>query len=126
MQLSINARYGIRRHAVLDRDYRFINGDPFDYRYENIDIINRYFGVEKITQKGRELFRAKILVNGTFIIGVYPTELEAAIAYNKAADLITKRLPQKSYDMNYIDTVSPHEYADIYTNIQISQKLFKL
>jgi len=125
MQLSLNARYGIRRHAVRDRDYRFINGDPFDYRYENIEIINRYFGVERFTKNGREQFRAKILVNGTIIIGTYPTEAEAAIAYNKAADLITRRLPEKSYEVNYIDTVSPRQYAELYTGIQLSPAILK-
>ncbi|MBQ7260496.1 MAG: hypothetical protein IJR19_03970 [Lachnospiraceae bacterium] len=125
MQLSLNARYGIRRHAVRDRDYRFINGDPFDYRYENIEIINRYFGVERFTKNGREQFRAKILVNGTIIIGTYPTEAEAAIAYNKAADLITRRLPEKSYEVNYIDSVSPRQYAELYTGIQLSPAILK-
>lgn len=125
MQLSLNARYGIRRHAVRDRDYRFINGDPFDYRYENIEIINRYFGVERFTKNGREQFRAKILVNGNIIIGTYPTEAEAAIAYNKAADLITRRLPEKSYEVNYIDSVSPRQYAELYTGIQLSPAILK-
>ena len=125
MQLSLNARYGIRRHAVRDRDYRFINGDPFDYRYENIEIINRYFGVERFTKNGREQFRAKILVNGTIIIGTYPTEAEAAIADNKAADLITRRLPKKSYEVNYIDSVSPRQYAELYTGIQLSPAILK-
>ena len=126
MQLNLNARYGIRRHAVAGRDYRFINGDSYDYRYENIDIINRYFGVEKNEKNGRICYRAKILINGVWIIGTYPTELEAAIAYNKAADLVMKRLPEKKYDMNYIDSVSPQEYADIYTRIRISQRLLAL
>ncbi len=126
MQLSINSRYGIRRHAVAGRDYRFINGDPFDYRYENIEIINRFFGVEKIPKKNKDLYRAKILVNGTYIIGIYQTETEAAIAYNKAADIISKRLPGKSYDINYIDSIPPHEYAEIYINIDISEKILNL
>ena len=125
MQLSLNARYGIRRHAVRDRDYRFINGDPFDYRYENIEIINRYFGVERIVKNGRELFRARILINSTVIIGTYLTEAEAAIAYNKAVDLITRRLPEKSYEINYIDSVSPRQYAELYTRIQLSPGILK-
>ena len=32
MQLSIHTRYGIKNYAVLDKDYRFINGDIHDYR----------------------------------------------------------------------------------------------
>ncbi|MCR5788339.1 MAG: hypothetical protein K6G83_00475 [Lachnospiraceae bacterium] len=123
MQININTRYGIRRHAVLNRDYRFINGDRFDYRYENIDIINRYFGVEKRVKHGITEYRAKILVNGSMIIGTYRTELEAAIAYNKAADLITKQLPDKNYEINYIEGIPPHTYADIYTQVKISDKI---
>ena len=38
MQLNIHSRYGIKNYAVLDKDYRFINGDIYDYRYENIEI----------------------------------------------------------------------------------------
>ncbi len=122
MQINLNSRYGIRRHAVLGRDYRFINGDRYDYRYENIDIINRYFGVEKILLKGKQKFKTRILLKGKFVIGIYDSEIEAAIAYNKAADLITRRLPGKKYDLNYIDSISPYEYANIYTDITISDR----
>ncbi|MBQ8970125.1 MAG: hypothetical protein IJ073_02275 [Lachnospiraceae bacterium] len=126
MQININSRYGIRRHAVLNRDYRFINGDRFDYRYENIDIINRYFGVQRFEKKGKVLYRVTILVNGSYIVGTYETETEAAIAYNKAADLVTKRLPYKKYELNYIDSISPLEYAEIYTDLTVSPKLLEI
>ena len=126
MQININSRYGIRRHAVLNRDYRFINGDRFDYRYENIDIINRYFGVQKFEKNGKALYRVRILVNGSYLVGTYGSETEAAIAYNKAADLIAKRLPGKKYELNYIDTISPKEYAEIYTDLPVSEKLYDL
>ena len=53
MQINILSRYGIRSHAVKNRDYEFINGDDHDYRYHNIRIINRYYGVEAIKKNGR-------------------------------------------------------------------------
>lgn len=33
MQLNIMNRYGIKNYAVLNKDYRFINGNTNDYRY---------------------------------------------------------------------------------------------
>ena len=44
MQVNIANRYGIKNYAVENRDYRFINGNPYDFRYENIEILNRYHG----------------------------------------------------------------------------------
>ena len=45
MQYSILSRYGIRPYAVAGRDYQFVNGDSYDYRYANILLINRFHGV---------------------------------------------------------------------------------
>ena len=47
----------------------------------------------------------------------------AAIAYNKAADVLHKRGLKKNYTLNYIDTVSPREYAEIYSQLSISSKI---
>lgn len=51
MQVNILSRYGIRSFAVPGRDYLFANGDPFDFRYENIILINKYYGVQKTEKK---------------------------------------------------------------------------
>ena len=127
MQVNLHSRYGIKKHAVLGRDYRFINDDRYDFRYENIEIINRYQGVrKKISQKGRVSYKVVILVNGNYTVGTYPTEEMAAIAYNRAADIIKKQQPWRKYDQNYIDTLSPSRYADIYTTLPISDALKSL
>ncbi len=127
MQVNLHSRYGIKRHAVLNRDYRFINNDRFDFRYENIEIINRYHGVrKKVTKKGKVSYRAVILINGNYTVGTYPTEEMAAIAYNKAADIVKRIYPDKNYEQNYVDSLTPSGYADLYTSITVSQKILNL
>lgn len=123
MQVNLLSRYGIKNHAVLDRDYRFINGDCYDFRYENIEIINRFYGVTSFKKAHQTKYKARILINGTFVIGVYDTEIEAAIAYNKACDIVEKKMTEKKYQQNYIDTLSPSQYAEIYSSLPISGKL---
>lgn len=123
MQVNLMQRYGIRSHAVLDRDYRFINGDKYDFRYENIEIINKFNGVQKIDNNGTEKYKAIILINGNFIIGTYDTEIEAAIAYNKACDIVKTKFPDRQYRQNYIENLSPKEYARIYLTVEISNNI---
>ncbi|NLG05296.1 MAG: hypothetical protein GX567_15965, partial [Clostridia bacterium] len=65
MQYSISSRYGIRSFAVEGRDYRFVNGDQTDYRYENIEIINQYHGVSVHQRKNQILYRTKIHIKST-------------------------------------------------------------
>ena len=120
-QLSLRSRYGIRPFAVVDRDFRFVNKDDTDYRYENIEIINRYNGVERKQARFGYVYKAKIHVNGDFVLGTYATEEEAAIAYNKALDLLRSRGLKKDAGLkNYIEDMSGKEYADIYENIKLS------
>ena len=122
-QVSLNGRYGIRRYAIEGRDYRFKNGDPLDFRYSNIDILNRYHGVRRYEKNNYVSFRAQIHVKGNYIIGTYPTEIEAAVAYNKAVDLLHQKGVQKNYAVNFIDGVSPSEYAKIYKQVKISKRI---
>lgn len=123
MQVNILSRYGIKNYAVVERDYRFVNGDDTDYRYGNIEIINKYHGVTRIEGKGHAVFLSKIHVNGDTIIGRYPSEAEAAIAYNKAADLLLKQGVHKNFIKNYIYEVDEIEYARIYHRIRISKNI---
>ena len=125
-QVNILNRYGIRSHAVEGRDYFFRNGDPLDFRLSNLDIINRYVGVTKRIKKGRTLYRATIHINGNFIIGDYPDETEAAIAYNKAADLLKLKGFPKNYRRNYIEALDEAEYNRIYRSVAISSKIREL
>lgn len=123
MQVNILSRYGIRNFAVAGKDYIFINGDTTDFRHENLRIVNRYQGVSEVTLKGEKRFRARINVPGYFVIGHYRTETDAAIAYNKAIDILKKNGIKKSFVPNYIEGLSPSAYADIYSRLKVSEKL---
>lgn len=126
-QVSLGSRYGIRPFAVKSRDYRFINGDDTDYRYRNIEIINQYYGVEKVTRRIPPVYKARITVRSIFSLGTYETEEEAAIAVNKAIDMLAKTsLRKKSRVPNYIDTLPASKYADIYSSIQLPERFMKL
>ncbi|MBR5579360.1 MAG: hypothetical protein IKW28_10255 [Lachnospiraceae bacterium] len=123
MQLTITGRYGIKSYGVEGRDYRFINGDNHDFRYENIEILNTYHGVEKTLHRGKEVYRSKINLKGYFIIGYYKTALEAAIAYNKAIDILKKAGITKNFPYNEMEGISPSLYADLYSKLKISAKI---
>ncbi len=120
MQVNIMSRYGIRNYAVEGKDYRFINGNRQDMRYENIEIINRYNGVEALSDGKTTRYRVKIHVKGNITVGVYDSETEAAIAYNKAVDLLKKAGVNKAYTPNYMEGMSPAVYADLYSSVKVS------
>lgn len=120
MQVNIMSRYGIKNYAVEGRDYRFINGNRQDMRYENIEIINRYNGVTAVNDGGRTRYQVKIHVKGNVSVGTYDSETEAAIAYNKAIDLLKKAGVDKAYTPNYMEGMSPAAYADLYSLVKVS------
>lgn len=125
MQINVLNRYNIKSHAVLGRDYRFVNGDITDFSYENIEIINPYAGVMKVIRGNETKYKAYILIKNNIVIGYYDKDYIAAIAYNKAADiLISKGI--KNYHFNYIEDLSPREYAGIYSDIVIPEKITSL
>lgn len=123
MQITILSRYGIRNYAVLGRDYKFNNGNPHDLRYENIQIINPYYGVQQIVKKETTLYQTKIHILGDYVVGTYKTLEEAAIAYNKAIDQLKANGSQKNYQPNFIENLSGKQYAEIYSQIAISSKI---
>ena len=123
MQVNIMNRYGIKNYAVEGRDYRFINGSRNDLRYENIEIINRFHGVNAVQEKGRTLYRVKIHVKGYVKVGDYASEVEAAIAYNKAIDLLKKAGVNKDYTPNYMEGISPDVYAGLYAAVPVAPHL---
>ncbi|MBR5798496.1 MAG: hypothetical protein IKY23_00395 [Lachnospiraceae bacterium] len=123
MQVNIVSRYGIKNYAVEGKDYRFVNGDNLDFRYENIEIYNVYNGVSKKETAKGTLYAAKIHIRGNYTIGNYHTETEAAIAYNKAIDILKKAGVTKNFVPNYLDGLSPKAYADIYSDLKISPKI---
>ncbi len=124
-QLNLRARYGIRPFAVCGRDYVFRNGDDHDFRQNNIQIINPYYGVQRVTLGDKTVYRAKIHVRGDRLIGTYETELEAAIAYNKAIDLLRRAGSQRRYIPNEPDC-SPREYSEIYVRLTLPEDLVSL
>lgn len=126
MQVNILNRYGIRSYAVEGRDYFFRNGDILDFRSSNLDIVNRYIGVTREVKRGKTVYRARIHIRGNYIIGDYDTEAEAAIAYNKAADLLKIKGLKKNFARNYIDSLSREDYAAIYAKVRISENIRKL
>lgn len=123
MQVNILLRYGIKNYAVCGRDYHFVNEDSNDFRYQNIVIINRYHGVLKEVTNGKVQYCVKIHVNGDIIVGRYPSEIEAAIAYNKAAKILYVKGIKKDFPENYIDSCNEIEYAKIYNSLRISKKI---
>lgn len=126
MQINILSRYGIKNFAVCGKDYIFINNDHTDFRYKNIKIINRYNGVSVEYKKNIPMYIAKILINGDYIIGRYKTENEAAVAYNKAGKMLVDAGIINSYRPNYIEGLSPIQYASIHSGVKISKKIREL
>lgn len=122
-QVSIHERFNIRPFAVLNRDYRFMNDNDHDYRRQNIEIINPYYGVVKKESKTKTVYVATLHIHGNYVIGKYNDALTAAIAYNKAIDIVHQNKVNKKFPQNYIEGISPKEYAEKYTNIKISDKI---
>ena len=51
---------------------------------------------------------------------------EAAIEYNKAIDILKRNGCPKNYTPNYLENITAGEYAEIYTRLPVSDKLYKL
>lgn len=124
MQVSLGSRYGIKNYAVVGRDYSFVNGDELDYRYENLEIINKYFGVEYIKGERKSGYRVKINLHGDLIVGYYDDAINAAIAYNKAVDILKKNGCSKDFPVNYIEGINGKSYADMYMRIRINKSIY--
>jgi len=123
LQVSITARYGIKPYAREGTDFRFINGDSTDFRRENLEILCRYNGVTREQKNGQLCFTVRIHIKGNYLVGRYASETEAAIAYNKAIDILQKNGVKRKFVPNYIDGIPASKYAEIYTKLQISQKI---
>lgn len=123
MQTNIHSRYGIRNFARPGIDYRFVNGNTGDYRYSNIEVINPYHGVTVTTEHGHTIYTTRIHIHGDYIVGRYNSLQEAAIAYNKARDILVQKGIPKKFEENYIEELSPEIYQKIYGKISISEKI---
>lgn len=123
MQLNLPNRYGIKNYAVEGKDFRFVNGDCHDFRYENIEILNPYQGVSAVIHKGKKRFKAVLHLKGNYTIGYYDSPLEAAIAYNKAVDLVKRKGCSKKFTQNETEGITPSAYAKLYSKIKLSSKI---
>lgn len=127
MQVNILSRYKIKNHAVEGRDFKFIDGNNHNYRYDNIEVVNPYYGVIKEEDLLKTSYKAAININGSYIIGRYSDQSTAAIAYNKAVDFLHNyKIINKQYTKNYITDMSSEDYKTIYKDITISKKILDL
>ena len=126
LQVSIFSRFGLKPYALPGRDFLFLNGDETDFRRENLHIVNLYHGVTLEQKNGQYLYTVRIHVKGNYIVGRYENEIHAAIAYNKAVDILHKKGIKKNYLQNFIENLSPSRYAEIYSKLPISSKLLSL
>jgi len=124
-QIGIYERFGIKPYAVKGRDYEFANDDDHDLRYENIIIKSKYHGVRPEFVGGKIKYRTVLHINGNNKIGVYSSEIKAAIAYNKAVDLAKDHGIDKKFITNYITEITAKEYANIYSELKISSKFLE-
>lgn len=124
-QMSLFSRYGIHPFAVENKDYRFKNGDLLDFRYENIEIVNHYLGVELIENTIPRKYRSFIHVNGYYNLGIFSSEDRAAIAFNKARSLLREKGRNKDTPANYIADMPEDEYRDIYERTELPENFIK-
>ena len=102
---------------------QFVNGDNSDFRYSNIVIVNRYHGVLQFLKNGLPRYRVVIHINGNYQIGSYSSEEKAAIAYNKAIDILRNKGVTNNFLSNYVEDIAPSRYAEIYSSLPIAPAL---
>ncbi|MBR5967870.1 MAG: hypothetical protein IK001_04660 [Lachnospiraceae bacterium] len=124
-QLNIYARYGVKNFAVCGKDYYFKNNDRYDFRSGNVVIVNPYFGVTKETVRARDTFTTRIHVRSDLIVGHYTELADAAIAYNKAADMLEAAGVRTNFNRNYLDDISEAEYKLRYARVKVSKRIVK-
>lgn len=122
-QYSILSRYGIRNYSRKGIDYLFVNQNEYDFRYENIKVINEYMGVTQIIKNNQTLYECVIHINGNYLVGRYPDKITAAIAYNKAVDTLSSKGLSKHYIKNYITEYTSDKYHEIYLKVSISPRI---
>ncbi|MCF8020486.1 MAG: hypothetical protein K9L62_13965 [Vallitaleaceae bacterium] len=127
MQVNIMSRYGVKNHSVLGRDHRFVDGDIHNLRYDNIQVINPYYGVILERSLVAPIYKSTLNIHGNYVIGRYKDSATAAIAYNKAIDYLHKNgIVRKGFPKNYIADMNQEAYAAIYKKVKISKKILDL
>jgi hypothetical protein len=127
MQVNIMSRYGVKNHSVLGRDHRFVDGDTHNLRYDNIQVINPYYGVRREHPLVAPTYKSTLNIHGNYVIGRYKDMITAAIAYNKAVDyLLENGIVSKAYPKNYIADMNQETYKATYNKVKISKKILDL
>lgn len=122
-QYKLLGRYGVKPYAVYGKDYEMVNGDVHDYRYSNIRILSHYIGVSEENKDPNKPYLAQIHIVGNYIVGRYKTEIDAAIAYNKAVDTLHAGGLNKAYIKNYIVSYDKDTYLARYNKLRISKNI---
>ncbi len=122
-QINILSRYNIKNYSIIGKDYYFKNGDIYDFRRLNLEIINKYNGVTKTLKKNKTVYNCHIYNKGSILVGIYATEIEAAIAYNKAINLLKLVGIDKEDNKNYIHSLNKEEYKELYKKVKISNNI---
>ncbi|ONI41596.1 hypothetical protein AN640_07890 [Candidatus Epulonipiscium fishelsonii] len=122
-QSSILNRLGIVPSSRINIDYKFKNNNPFDFRSDNLEVLKRYYGVSAIEKGEKTLYQARISKPNTIIIGIFESEIKAAIAYNKAVDYLKSVGMQYKLNSNVIFYITKKEYDIIYDEIELPYKL---
>lgn len=66
------------------------------------------------------MYTVRIHLRGNYIVGRYNTDIEAAIAYNKAIDILRSKGVTNNFTPNYVDGIAPSHYAEIYSSLTIA------
>lgn len=119
-QKNILSRFGIPNHSVAGKDYIFLNGNSYDFRRDNLKVINQFKGVSK---NDKDKYTATIFTDKNITIGHYDSELEAAIAYNKACDMLVSQHILDNPIQNNIEFITRSEHDAIYEKVDVSPKL---
>ena len=107
-------------HSIMRRGgHLFVS----DYGMQ-VNILSRYVFYKCF--KGKMVYETRIHVNGEFIVGRYPTEIEAAVAYNKAASTLLKKGYERNYPVNYLETLYGDEYKTMFKKLTISKTIREL
>ena len=64
-----------------------------------------------VTKEGRTYYQTKIHVKGNLTVGIYASETEAAIAYNKAADLLKKAEDKTELTSSFLEGLKGAGYV---------------
>lgn len=125
-QESILKRFGFSKKMTYLTDYCFVNDNRYDFRRHNIKVINHYTGVFSEVKFNKPTFVTRIFTDKYIVVGHYETEVQAAIAYNRAVDLLKDSPFASKYQKNTFPFLTRHEYEQIYTNLLISKRLIHM